>query len=291
MAEEIRIDRALAQATERLGQLSDSPRLDAELLLTRAIDVPRSYLFAHPEDTLDVAAAERFFSAIARRENGEPIAYIHGEKEFWSLNLMVSSATLVPRPETEILVSEALALIPQDQQADILDLGTGSGAIALAIASERPEARVVATDISESALGIARENARQLEIINVIFEPGDWVEPVRGRSFDVVVSNPPYVCSEDAALESLTHEPMSALAAGEDGLAAIRIIAAQCGDITKASGVLLLEHGGDQQGEVATILANSGWTGIRCVSDLAGKPRVTVARWQSTIDEPCGEGS
>lgn len=291
MAEEIRIDRALALASEQLGKVSDSPRLDAELLLTQAIDVPRSYLFAHPEDTLDSSASERFFSAIARREKGEPIAYIHGEKEFWSLNLMVSPDTLVPRPETEVLVQEALALIPEDCEADILDLGTGSGAIALAIASERPEVRVVATDISKSALGIARENARQLEIINVIFEPGDWIEPVRGRSFNVVVSNPPYVCSEDAALESLTYEPLSALAAGKDGLAAIRIIAAQCGDILEPGGALLLEHGAGQHGEVAAILADSGWNSIRCVSDLSGKPRVTVARWQSAIDESSSEGS
>ena len=291
MAEDIRIDHALAQATERLRKVSESPRLDAELLLTQAIDVPRSYLFSHPEDTLDVAAAERFFSAIRRRENGEPIAYIHGEKEFWSLNLMVSPDTLVPRPETEVLVQEALASIPQDRPVDILDLGTGSGAIALAIASERPEARVVATDLSEAALAIARENARQLEIINVIFEPGDWVEAVRGRSFDVVVSNPPYVCSDDTALASLTFEPLSALAAGEDGLDAIRIIAAKCGDVLRSGGTLVLEHGADQQDEVATILANARWNAIRCVADLAGKPRVTVAKWQSTIDEPYDEGS
>ena len=291
MAEEIRIDHAVAQATERLRKVSESPRLDAELLLTQAIDVPRSYLFAHPEDTLDVAAAERFFSAIARRENGEPIAYLHGEKEFWSLNLMVSPDTLVPRPETEILVQEALASIPQDRPADILDLGTGSGAIALAIASERPEARVVATDISEAALAIARENARQLEIINVIFTPGDWIDAVGGQSFDVIVSNPPYVCANDPALESLAFEPLLALAAGEDGLDAIRVIAARCGNILRSGGTLLLEHGADQHGEVATILADARWSAIRCVADLAGKPRVTLAKWQSTIDEPCNEGS
>ena len=290
MAGEIRIDRALAQAKEQLRKVSDSPGLDAELLLTQALDLPRSYLFAHPEDTLDVAAAGRFFSAIARREKGEPIAYIHGEKEFWSLKLMVSPDTLVPRPETEILVQEALALVAPDRQADILDLGTGSGAVALAIASERPESRVVATDISDAALAIARENARQLDIFNLSFEAGDWIEPVRGQAFDIVVSNPPYICSGDAALKSLAYEPLSALAAGEDGLAAIRIIAAQCGDVLRPGGALLLEHGADQQGAVATILANARWNSIRCVTDLAGKPRVTVAKWQSAIDETCGEG-
>jgi len=291
LAEEIRIDCALTRATEQLARVSESPRLDAELLLTQALDVPRSYLFTHPEDTLDVTAARRFFAAIARRENGEPIAYIHGVKEFWSLKLMVSPATLVPRPETETLVQEALALIPLAGQADVLDLGTGCGAVALAIASERPEARVVATELSESALGIARENARQLEIINVSFELGDWIEPVRGRSFDVVVANPPYVRVGDAALESLAYEPLSALASGEDGLAAIRILAAECGAILKPRGTLLLEHGADQQGEVARILATAGWHGIRCVRDMAGRPRVTVAILQSAIDEPCGEGS
>jgi len=277
LSEQIRIDDALAKATERLSAYSESPRLDAELLLTQALDVQRSYLFAHPEDTLDSAAAERFFSTVARREMGQPLAYIHGKKEFWSLTLTVSPDTLVPRPETETLVQEALTLIPRSEPCDVLDLGTGSGAIALAIASERSMAQIVATDISESALVVARENAQQLELLNVRFVPGDWVEPVGDQSFDIVVSNPPYVRSSDPALLKLKHEPVSALSSGEDGLAAIRTLAAQCGAVTRPGGTLLIEHGADQQEAVSEILAAAGWADIRCIKDLAGKPRVTIA--------------
>jgi len=286
LSEQIRIDEALAQATARLGNFSESPRLDAELLLTQALDVPRSYLFTYPEDTLDAAASDRFFAAVRRREEGEPLAYIHGEKEFWSLSLMVSPDTLVPRPETETLVQEALSVIPRNEHCDVLDLGTGSGAIALAIATERPMTQLVATDLSDAALAIAVENARQLDIINITFLSGDWTEPVSEQTFDVIVSNPPYVKSDDPALQQLQHEPLFALAAGEDGLAAIRVLAVQCRKVIRPGGALFLEHGADQQEAVAAILQQAGWTGIRCISDLAGHPRVTAA-----IDESRSEGS
>jgi len=286
LSDQTRIDEALAKATARLGNFSESPRLDAELLLTQALDVPRSYLFTYPEDTLDEAASERFFSAVSRREEGEPLAYIHGEKEFWSLTLMVSPDTLVPRPETETLVQEALVAIPRDEHRDVLDLGTGSGAIALAIASERPMTQMVATDLSEAALAIAVENARQLDIINITFLSGDWTEPVSEQRFDVIVSNPPYVESSDPALQRLQHEPLSALAAGEDGLDAIRLLATQCRSIIRPGGTFLLEHGADQQDAVASILAEAGWGGIRCINDLAGKPRVTVAIEESRSEGP-----
>ena len=291
MSDEIRIDDALARGVDRLAPCSESPRLDAELLLTRALDVPRSYLFAHPEDTLDVAAADRFFSAVERREHGEPLAYIHGEKEFWSLTLMVSKDTLVPRPETETLVQEALALISRDHSSDVLDLGTGSGAIALAIASERPLAQLVATDISEPALSIARENARQHDLANIEFVLGDWTEPLAGRTFDLVVSNPPYVKSNDPALLKLKHEPISALAAGEDGLEAIRNLAETSMTVIRPGGSLLLEHGAEQEQAVCAILDDAGWTAIQCVRDLAGKPRVTVAILPVAIDADDSEGS
>jgi release factor glutamine methyltransferase len=242
-------------------------------------------LFTYPEDTLDAAASDRFFSAVRRREEGVPLAYIHGVKEFWSLSLMVSPDTLVPRPETETLVHEALAVVPRNEQCEVLDLGTGSGAIALAIASERTMAQIVATDLSEAALAIATENARQLDLSNITFLNGDWTEPVSDRAFDVIVSNPPYVQSNDPALQKLQHEPLSALTAGEDGLAAIRALAVQCRAIIKPGGNLLLEHGADQQAAVAAILARAGWAGVRCVTDLAGNPRVTAA-----IDESRGTG-
>lgn len=275
----MRIDAAIADAVEQLSAVSDSPRLDAEILLCRSIDVARSYLFAHPDDELDELAAERFLAVLERRRAGEPMAYIMGSKEFWSHELLVSPATLVPRPETELLVDLALREIPRKAEWQILDLGTGSGAIAIAIASERRLCHVTGIDSSAAALAVARENARTLAPGNVTLELGSWVEPVRGRRFEVIVSNPPYVRSGDEALAKLRHEPLSALAAGSDGLDDIRVLAADCGSVMAAGGVLLLEHGAEQAADVAGLLEMHGWTDIRCHNDLAGLPRVTVARF------------
>jgi release factor glutamine methyltransferase len=278
MKEPSNIRDVLDDATRRLEALSDSARLDAELLLARAIDMPRSYLFAHPEEPLDQLSIGRFREALDRRLAGEPIAYITGTREFWSLGLMVTPATLVPRPETELLVDLALREIPRRADCDILDLGTGSGAIAIAIARERPLATVTATDISPEALEVARQNARQLDVPNIRFLEGDWTEPVRGQSFDVVVSNPPYVRSDDAALDALHCEPRAALAAGKDGLDAIRVLARDCGALLRPGGLLLLEHGAEQRDGVAALLLAHGWSGVECHTDYAGLPRVTIAR-------------
>ena len=277
MNEFVKIEVALADAVKRLTAVSDSPRLDAELLLARALDVPRSYLFAHPEDELDTAASMRFSTTIENRAAGEPLAYITGEKEFWSMNLMVTRDTLVPRPETEILVDQALLRIARDAVVRILDAGTGSGAIALAIAKERPLCEVVATDFSAAALAIAKENARQHSLPNIEFLQGDWFEPVAGQLFDVIVTNPPYVPSEDPDLERLKHEPLSALASGADGLDAIRRIAVDAISVIKPGGALLIEHGDEQHAAVAEILVAAGWTDIGVTNDLAGVPRVTTA--------------
>jgi len=274
----MRLDAAIAEATEQLSKVSESPRLDAEILLCRSIDMPRSYLFAHPEDELDELTASRFRAIVERRMSGEPMAYITGTKEFWSHELLVSQATLVPRPETELLVDLALREIPRKAEWQVLDLGTGSGAIAISIAVERRMCQVTAVDISDAALAVARENARSLAPGNVVLEAGNWTEPVREQRFDVIVSNPPYVRSSDKALLALQHEPQSALAAGNDGLDAIRVLAADCVPILKESGILLIEHGAEQPAAVAELLAQHGWTGICCHNDLAGLPRVTVAR-------------
>ena len=274
----MQIDTAIRQTTERLADISDSARLDAEILLARAIDVPRSYLFAHPDDTLDDAAVERLAKTTRRRIAGEPMAYITGSREFWSLDIIVSPATLVPRPDTEVLVERALREIPRKAEWEILDLGTGSGAIALAIAHDRPNCHVTATDISPDALTIAAQNARHLDIANIAFLEGNWTDPLEGRSFDMIVSNPPYVPSGDEALRSLQHEPLKALVAGDDGLAAIRILARDCRPLLKPEGHFLVEHGADQRETVASILEVENWTSIECHTDLAGRPRVTSAR-------------
>jgi len=238
----------------------------------------RSYLFAHPEDELDDLTKERFEALLQRRISGEPMSYITGTKEFWSHELLVSPATLVPRPETELLVELALREIPRKAEWQVLDLGTGSGAIAISIAAERVLCTVTATDASPEALAIAAENVRQADLANVICVVGDWAEPVAGKQFEIIVSNPPYVREDDEALQNLRHEPLSALASGADGLHDIRVLATDCAAILAADGWLMLEHGADQQTEVANILEAAGWVDIACHNDLAGKPRVTVAR-------------
>ena len=275
------IEAALASATARLREVSDSARLEAEILVARSIDMPRSYLFAHPEDTLDELALERLEDALSRRVAGMPMAYITGTREFWSLELQVSPATLVPRPETELLVDHALREIPRKADWDILDLGTGSGAIAIAIASERALCNIIAVDTSAAALAVARNNAQQHNLSNVTFELGDWTCPVKGRKFQVILSNPPYVAEGDAALKDLTAEPGLALTAGEDGLDAIRRLSRDCRSIIVEDGLLLLEHGNQQQSTVADILSADGWGDIACIDDYAGHPRMTTARYKA----------
>ena len=272
------IESALDDACRALALASQSPRLDAETLLAWVLGSPRGYLFTHPEEELGDKPVSGFSDALARRQKGEPIAYITGSKEFWSMEIMVSHDTLVPRPDTEILVERVLQLIPQDRRCRLLDLGTGSGAIALAIASERPRSEVVAVDSNNAALKIARKNAILHKLQNVSFFPGDWTDPVADRTFDIVVSNPPYVRDGDPALETLQFEPRSALAAGPEGLDAIRKIAKDAKTVLVSDGSLFLEHGAEQQAAVATVLQENGWTDIECFKDLSGHPRVTTAK-------------
>jgi len=268
----------LKNVAGRLAAVSDSPTLDAEILLGLAIDMPRSYFFSHPEDEPDEGAIARLEKNLARRLAGEPMAYITGSKEFWSLELMVTPATLVPRPETELLVELALREIPRGENREILDLGTGSGAIAVAIASERPLCDITAVDISAAALRVAEQNVRSLDLANVRCLEGDWTVPLNGQRFDLIVSNPPYVEADHPNLGQLSREPQLALVAGGDGLSAIRVLAQDCASAIKAGGALILEHGFEQQREVASMLAAQGWLAIECYKDYAGLPRATIAR-------------
>jgi len=282
MSDPVSIEKALHDATAQLRDVSDAARLEAELLLARAIDMPRSFLFAHPEDTLDDGALQRLKSTVSRRRDGEPMAYITGTREFWSMELIVSPATLVPRPETELVVDIVLREVPRKAEWQILDLGTGSGAIALALARERQLCQVTAIDVSAGALAVARQNANQLSIANIEFIEGDWTEPVAGQTFNIIATNPPYVASGDAALESLRSEPVSALAAGNDGLDSIRILARECPSITADGGLLVLEHGADQKEAVAELLSSYGWQSIQCYDDYSGLPRVTSASFSAS---------
>jgi release factor glutamine methyltransferase len=262
-----------AAAAARLATTSDSPRLDAELLLAHALGVPRSRLRAAPESRPDDAAAARFAALLARRVAGEPLAYLLGRREFWSLELEVGPAVLVPRPETETLVGAALQRIPADATVRVLDLGTGSGAIALALKHERPRAQVTAVERSPAALAVAQRNAQRLGL-DLELVAGDWFASLGGRRFDAIVSNPPYVASADPHLVALGHEPLAALVAGADGLDDLRRIIAAAPAHLAPDGWLLVEHGADQGPAVRALLAAAGFDGVGTATDGAGRARV-----------------
>ena len=270
----------LRNVRKRLTGASPSPALDAELLLAEALVVTRINLYTQPELSLDNDARARLEDNLRRRLTGEPIAYITGRKEFWSLDLKVTPATLVPRPETELLVAIALELLHDHQAVNVADLGTGSGAIALALAHERSCASIKATDISSDALAIAQHNATALGITNVQFNRGTWFEPLAGQCFDMITANPPYVAIEDADLDTIQtrHEPPLALFAGTDGLSALRIIIAEAPTHIRPDGYLILEHGHLQGQAVRDLLCHSGFHSIFTRNDLADLPRVSVGR-------------
>jgi release factor glutamine methyltransferase len=255
-------------------------RVDGECLLAHVLDRPRGWLFAHADDPVAPPAAAAFLALLARRAAGEPVAYLTGVQGFWSLALQVSPATLVPRPDTERLVELALDRLPVDAPARVADLGTGSGAIALAIAKERPRAEVVATDASAAALGVARGNAARLGLGNVEFRLGDWLAPLAGERYDLIASNPPYIAAGDPHLAQgdLRFEPPSALASGADGLDAIRTIVAAAPAHLQPGSWLLLEHGWDQGARVRALLGDAGFAEVQTARDLGGRERVSGGR-------------
>jgi release factor glutamine methyltransferase len=274
----------LAQGIQRLREAPASDQttlhLDAELLLACALSMNRAQLRTHPETVPSEERARAFAGLIERRAAGEPVAYILGYRDFWTLRLGVNPSVLVPRPETELLVERALAVGAQGP-ARVVDLGTGSGAIALALAAERPQWLITATDISAAALATARANATMLNLERLEFVSGSWFEPLAGRQFDLIVSNPPYVAQNDPALLSATlqREPSIALTAAPDGLACLRHIAHFASQYLERRGWLLLEHGPDQADAVARELVVRGFRHVRSIRDLAGKLRVTEAQW------------
>jgi release factor glutamine methyltransferase len=255
-------------------------RHEAEILLAHALDRSRTWLIAHASDELDTEVCARYERLVAARARGEPVAYLTGTRGFWTLDLAVGPAVLIPRPETELLVELALERIPHGQAFQLADMGTGSGAIALAIASERPQVRVLATDQSEPALEVARRNAQSLSVSNVEFAQGDWCAAFGTRQFDMIVSNPPYIAANDRHLAEgdLRFEPPSALSSGADGLDAIRQIIAGAPSHLASGGWLLLEHGYDQGEAVRKLLASSGFVEPETWQDIGGNDRISGAR-------------
>ncbi|WP_145573219.1 peptide chain release factor N(5)-glutamine methyltransferase [Yersinia alsatica] len=269
----------LSLAAARFNQ-SDSPKRDAEILLSFVTGRARTYLLAFGETVLTAEQLAVLEPLAARREQGEPIAYLVGEREFWSLPLSVSSATLIPRPDTECLVEQALAHLPATP-CRILDLGTGTGAIALAIASERPDCSVVGGDIKADAVALARHNAEKLAINNVYFLQSSWFESVSGL-FTLIVSNPPYIDANDPHLNQgdVRYEPHSALVAPAEGLADLAEIIRQSPAYLEAGGWLMLEHGWQQAGAVQKLLKNAGFSAVMTHKDYGNNDRVTLGQWR-----------
>lgn len=267
-------------ATQISGGCADGdPRRDAQVLLGFALGVSRAWLVAHAADAAAVEGTERYRQLVRERARGRPVAHLTGRREFFGIEFEVSDAVLIPRPETELLVEAALHRLPEGTPHEVLDLGTGSGCIALTIASQRPRARVTATDASDAALAIARRNAARLGL-QVQFLQGDWFSPVQGRMFDLVVSNPPYVAQGDPHLArgDLRFEPEQALVAGADGMDDLRRIIACAPALLRPGGWLLVEHGHDQAGACRDLLHDAGFADVSCLEDLGGLPRVSGGR-------------
>jgi len=268
----------LLQEKIRLNNVSDSAALDIELLLCHCLQKPRSFLRSRPEHDVSHEQTAQFFQLLARREAGEPIAYLTGRRGFWTFDVEVSTATLIPRPETELLVEKILEFTDLPEKARVLDLGTGTGVIALALASGKPAWQVTGVDFQSDAVSLSQRNARRLQLPNVQFEQSNWFSVLTGQVFDVIVSNPPYIDPDDSHLKEgdVRFEPSSALVSDKKGLADIEQIISQTPGYLVNEGRLLLEHGYDQGEAVRALMAQQGYNSIVTYQDLAGHDRVTA---------------
>lgn len=280
-----KISDALQWATQQLTNVSDVAKLDAEVLLAHALQVPRSYFYAWPARDLNAAEHHQFAELIQRKLQGEPVAYITGRREFWSLDFFVSPDTLIPRPETELLVEMALEKFATSEAVKIADLGTGCGAIALSLAHEKPTWEVYATDKMQNALSVAKANAARLNLSNVVFCEGTWCKALPLTQFDAIISNPPYIAKDDSEVNQdvIESEPHTALFSADQGLADLRQIIDEAKNYLKLNGYLMLEHGCQQAGAVRQLLANAGYAEIKLYKDLSGIDRVTIGRLSVSI--------
>ena len=269
-----------ARLTAVLALDASTARIEVQCLLQAILQVNRAHLLTHPEQQLNIEQRTRYAALFERRLSGEPIAYLLGEREFFGLTFKVTSDTLIPRPETELLVELALQRIPSNEPCCMLDMGTGSGAIALAIAHARPVANILACDAFPAVLEVARENAQRLGIANAVFVQSDWFSALDTQCFDFIVSNPPYVAAGDPHLQQgdVRFEPVSALASGKDGLRDIRHIVAHAQTHMQPSGWLLIEHGYNQSSQVCELLWRAGFGEVFSAPDLAGIERVSGGR-------------
>lgn len=287
---QLTIANALQRGVQQL-RCSGSARLDCEILLLKVINDrsekqrKKTWLLTWPEKTLTPEQIQQYDDYLGLRSEGMPVAYIVGEKDFWTLTLKVTPATLIPRPETELLVECALEKIAPEEPGNILDMGTGSGAIALAIASERHHCKFLATDICTEALAVAQNNAKRLSITNTSFCQSNWFENIPKQQFDVIVSNPPYIARQDKELEDNVrkYEPLSALHSGHEGLDDIQKIIRQSRDFLKPGGWLLFEHGYTQAEAIQALLKQYDFTQITTFNDLNHLPRVTQARYHDAL--------
>ncbi len=275
----MKIANALKNGKQRLVS-SESASIDTEALLCSILNCERSRLYSHPEQELTDKEIKSFNELISLREQGHPVAHLSKQKEFWSLSFYITQDTLIPRPETELLVETALKYVPIDSEKNILDLGTGSGAIAIAIASERPLTNITATDKSNEALKIAKLNADSHNIQNIEFKNANWFEKESNVAYDLIVSNPPYICDGDPHLKQgdVQFEPISALTSGKDGLDDLRIIISEAKNNLNKQSWLLVEHGYNQAEHVRQLFIENDFTSVSTIKDYSNNERVSIGK-------------
>ncbi len=277
------IQTALSTTTKLLEKTSDSASLDTEVLLCHVLKKSRSHLRAWPEKKLQAEDKQQFLQLIKQRQQGIPIAYIIGNREFWSRNFKVNNQVLIPRPDTELLIELSLCILADTHKASIIDLGTGSGIISITLAAERPDIHVIATDLSSQALTIAKQNAATHQIKNINFIQSNWFAQIPDLKFDLIISNPPYIAYNDPHLSQgdIRFEPKSALISEDHGLSDIKKISNQAHNFLTHNGTLFIEHGFDQQKAVQAIFKSFNYHNIKTHPDLSGNPRVTTGQWKT----------